>query len=86
MITWKNKIELEMKMHEDSWANIQSCTLLENELNQEFDDGFGGENGLPFTVWTNKRVYFPICYDGAEWCGSVSRHPDGKATAHQGGG
>jgi hypothetical protein len=31
-------------------------------------------------------VYFPACYDGAEWVGSVSRNPDGKATRHQGGG
>lgn len=31
-------------------------------------------------------VYFPLCYDGSEWVGSVSRNPNGVSTMHLGGG
>jgi len=50
------------------------------------DQGDGGTEGAPFTLWTAKAVYFPVQYDGAEWVGSASRHPDGVPTQHQGGG
>jgi hypothetical protein len=59
--------------------------MTDEEMNKEFDSGYGGTKGVPFTVWTKNTVYFPICYDGAEWVGSVSRNPDGKSTEHQGG-
>lgn len=75
-----------MQYHDESFADIEACTLTEDELNQRFDNGFGGTNGASFTVWTKNTVYFPICYDGSEWVGSVSRNPDGKPTDHQGGG
>lgn len=55
------------------------------EMDRKFDSGYGGEEGAHFTVWTAKRVYFPAGYDGSEWCGSVSRDPDGAPTAHVGG-
>ena len=53
---------------------------------KEFCDSYGATEGDSFTVWTKKRVYFPVCYDGREWCGSASRIPDGVAMEHQGGG
>ncbi len=49
------------------------------------DTGHGGEQGQPFTVWTERRVYFPLCYDGAEWVGSAPRDPCDEALRHQGG-
>ena len=58
---------------------------LTEELLKEFDGGFGCSEGEPFTLWTTNRVYFPVVYDGAEWCASVSRNPDGKPTYHIGG-
>ena len=76
----------EMKEHGESWENTVDSTLTDEQLDKEFDSGYGGTEGDAFTVWTEKRVYFPICYDGSEWCGSVARHPDGKPTEHQGGG
>ena len=79
-------MEEEMKSHDDSWDNVVSCTLTEEELRESFDDDFGGQEGKPFTVWTETRVYFPAIYDGAEWVESVSRNPDGKPTGHVGGG
>lgn len=52
-----------------------------------FDCGFGGTNGPRFTVWTKTRVFFPVCYDGAEWVESVSRDPTFfEVTDHVGGG
>ena len=75
-----------MEAAQDAWANVESCTLTEGELDAEFDDGWGATNGKPFTIWTKNNVYFPIRYDGREWCGFVSRNPDGKPTEHVGGG
>lgn len=73
-----------MTEHNDSWDNVVSCTLTEEELRKSFDSGYGGPEGKPFTLWTETRVYFPVVYDGAEWVGSVSRNPDGNLTEHIG--
>ena len=86
MESWKSMISEEMTKYDDSWDNVVSCTLTEEELRESFDDDFGGQEGKPFTVWTETRVYFPAIYDGAEWVESVSRNPDGKPTGHVGGG
>ena len=59
---------------------------LPGSLDMPFDSGYGGINGCTFTVWTEKYVYFPACYDGSEWVASVARDPDGVATEHIGGG
>ena len=50
-----------------------------------FYDGHGLEEGCPFTVWTRRRVYFPACYDGAEFVSSVPRNPVSKPAIHVGG-
>ena len=84
--TWRKQIEQEMERHGESFRQIFNCTLSDEELDREFDNGYGGTEGEPFTLWTANRVYFPICYDGAEWCDSVPRHPNGQATKHCGGG
>ena len=85
MTTWKKEIE-NCFDNDDNWNNVISCTLSEEELNIEFDDDYGGIEGIPFTLWTEKYVYFPICYDGSEWVARVSRNPDGKPSGHFGGG
>lgn len=84
-MNWKKSIQIEMESNGDSFANVVSSTLSEEELNHNFDDGYGLEEGKPFTLWTNDYVYFPVMYDGSEWCGSVPRNPNGVATEHQGG-
>ena len=83
---WKSLITEAMTVHDDSWDNVVSCTLTEEELCEFFDEGYGGPEGKPFTVWTKTRVYFPAVYDGLEWVESVSRNPDGNPTHHVGGG
>lgn len=86
MSTWKALITEELQLQGESWDDIVSITLTEDELNKEFDDSFGIAEGKPFTAWTARRVYFPVCYDGSEWVDSVSRDPDGQPTEHCGGG
>lgn len=86
---WKTEIDEEMQHQNDyvpDWGNVVACTLSPDELLTEFDAGYGGEEGSPFTVWTEKRVYFPWCYDGSEGCASVSRLIDWHPTRHIGGG
>jgi hypothetical protein len=87
--TWRKEIEAAMKTRKDSWASDTICTLDDEGLDKEFDDGFGGVQGKEFTLWTQNYVYFPVCYAGAEWCDSVPRNPGfphGKPTKHVGGG
>lgn len=60
-------------------------TLTEDGLNREFDDGFGGSEGEPFTAWGEKYVYFPVVYDGAEWVGSAPINPCDEKCSHVGG-
>lgn len=85
MSNWKEMIQAAMAERGETLADLEANTLTEADMNNEFDSGYGCTEGAPFTAWSAKTVYFPICYDGAEWVGSVSRHPDGKPTDHQGG-
>jgi hypothetical protein len=86
MPNWREIICSEMGERGDTWDDILSTTMSDEESTKVFDDDFGGVEGIPFTIWTANAVYFPVCYDGAEWCGSVARNPDGKPTHHMGGG
>lgn len=75
-----------LKENGESWASVEANTMTKAEMEKKFDEGYGEINGIPFTIWTRDKVYFPVCYDGEEWVGCVSRNPDGKPTDHQGGG
>lgn len=86
MDSWAKMLQAALASHGETIADIAACTLTGEEILAEFDSGHGSIEGKPFTVWTRRRVYFPVAYDGAEWVGSVARHPDGKPTEHQGGG
>ncbi|MDP2371897.1 hypothetical protein [Rhodoferax sp.] len=86
MANWKTMLDRALKENGESWADVDSNTMFEHDMTNEFDAGYGGVRGCPFTVWTKTSVYFPLCYDGAESVGRVSRNPDGKPTGHQGGG
>jgi hypothetical protein len=80
--TWRREIEEASAYDGDQ---IISCTLSEAELDIKFDPGFGGTDGTPFTAWSESYVYFPVCYDGSEWCERVPRNPGSDATSHVGG-
>lgn len=83
--TWRELISVALEDVGEKWADVESITLSDAELDRKFDCGYGGPEGTPFTIWTKARVYFPVCYDGAEEVDSVSRNPDGRATQHIGG-
>jgi len=61
-------------------------TLSNEEMDIQFYEGYGCTEGLPFTAWSETRVYFPVCYDGLEWVGSAPRNPRDEKTHHLGGG
>ena len=82
--TWREAIAYEMKEAQDP-GPIVATTLTNAEFDETFDAGYGGTNGKPFTAWSPTRVYFPVCYDGAEWVGSVPRNPCDQRTRHVGG-
>jgi hypothetical protein len=87
MTTWRHELNEAFLKSKEIWpGDVIETTLTNADLDKEFDSGFGGTEGCPFTLWTAKRVYFPVQYDGAEWVDSVSRNPDGIATEHIGGG
>ena len=74
--TWRKMIEEEMVSNDDREIGQFVCTLTNEELGIEFDNGYGCIEGAPFTAWTDDYAYFPIEYDGSERCGSVARNPD----------
>lgn len=89
MTCWRNLLLRVIHLCEEDPSTLV-CTLSNQELDVEFDDGYGDIEGLPFAAWTTNYVYFPLCYDGSEWVGYAHRNPTESATqypiAHQGGG
>lgn len=69
MQNWRELIGETLAENGESWGEVIACTLSPAELDAAFYAGYGAMQGEPFTVWTKDFVYFPVCYDGAEWCG-----------------
>ena len=86
LTTWRKEITKEMRTFKETWDDVVSVVIKEGGLDQEFNPGYGCIEGPFFTVWTKKRVFFPVDYDGSESVRSVSRNPDGQSTYHLGGG
>jgi len=84
--TWRKYLAEALALNGESWGDVIAHTLTQEQLDAEFNPGWGIPEGAPFTLWTARRVYFPACYDGSEWVACVSRHPDGTPTQHIGGG
>ena len=84
MTTWYACLKSKMERDGEDF-NTRICTLDEVQLQVEFDAGYGAEEGMPFTAWGKDWVYFPICYDGAEWVGHAPRNPCEIVMDHQGG-
>ena len=84
-VNWRKKIEDEMVIHNDNFENVvYNIAELPNWLDIEFNDSYGSVDGVSFTLWTKDRVYFPVQYDGREWCKSVPRDPKDEITHHVG--
>lgn len=86
MATWRELISSALTDSNESWDDVVYCTLSDAQLDREFNDDWGGIEGDAFTMWTSNHVYFPVCYDGAEWVGSVPRNPQQTPIGHIGGG
>jgi hypothetical protein len=71
-----------MTAYNETFNDIVHSTITIEELLQEFDDGFGTEQGTPFYIWTEKRVYFAKEYDGSESVDSVPRFPCDEKPFH----
>jgi len=84
MATWRQLLKEELDFTGDKLINL-TITLTSEELDLEFDNGYGGVEGKPFTAWSKNYVYFPVCYDGKEWVESVPRNPCETKTEHVGG-
>jgi len=83
-VTWRTLLKERFKYKGDNFDKMVT-TLSEEELDREFDDGFGSAEGTPFTAWGEKYVYFPGVYDGAEWVDCAPRNPCDEITDHVGG-
>jgi hypothetical protein len=81
--TWRELIGYEL----ESYPGEQIISVAPDEavLDVKFDNGFGCPEGPVFTAWTQTRVLFPVCYDGAESVSSVPRNPSDEETSHVGG-
>lgn len=74
--SWGELIRKTMGKAGETMADTVACLPVGLDFEAKFDDGFGSAKGVPFLLWTAKRVYFPVVYDGAEWVESVPRNPD----------
>jgi hypothetical protein len=82
--SWKDMI-LKVMRDDDSFDNMEKCTIPLEELSREFYTGYGGADGTPFLLWTKKYIYFPAIYDGAEWVERIPRDPCDIDFEHVGG-
>jgi len=78
MVTWRELIAEAMT---DTGETI---VAIAGNIDDRFHSGYGSPEGGPFTVWTETRVYFPVCYDGAESVASAPRNPCDEQTEHVG--
>ena len=85
MVTWRELLIVELHAHEETFADLVATVPAGSDwLHVEFKPSAWQSEGCPFTVWTARRVYFPVTDCLSEWVGSVSREPDDHATPHQG--
>lgn len=83
--TWRAALAEQMLDAHDP-GPVLAVAPADDALDVEFDAGYGGTEGPPVLAWTDRRVYFPVCYDGAEWLGSAPRWPQPEGQRHVGGG
>lgn len=82
MTNWKNEI-LKL-LGENETIVFCSHPLDGPEMTRDFDDGYRGIGGCAFIAFSEKNVYFPICFDGSEWVGRAPRFFPAEPLGHQG--
>jgi len=70
----------------ESFDDLIANTLTLEDLDRKFDTSYGHVQGKAFVAWSEKYVYFPVKYDGAESVGFIPRNPCDEITGHWGGG
>jgi len=83
MTTWRKALEEEMRDLSDS-GPVLAVAPDDAAFDVEFDDDYGSPRGPRVLAWTETRVYFPVCYDGAEWLSSAPRNPGDEGQGHVG--
>lgn len=86
--TRRKKIQEEMEKHFDSFEHLVYNTLTDDQLDEIIYKGHNcyGKERIPFTLWTQTRVYFPTIWDALEEVSSAPRDPCGERVEHCGGG
>lgn len=85
MTTWRKEFESVRGAIEFDDERVIAVAPDESVLDVEFDDGYGSAQGPAILIWTERFVYFPVVYDGAEWLGSAPRYPRASGQSHVGG-
>lgn len=85
MTTWRTELNAARLSAGDDTPIVRVAPSAD-VLDVPFDAGYGGTEGPDVLVWSETHVYFPVCYDGAEWLGSAPRHPREDGQDHVGGG
>jgi len=82
--TWYDMLRNEMEEQNDPGPVIKHAP---NRIafNTVFNTDYGSLRGPHVLAWTETRVYFPICYHGAEFIGSAPRNPQDDGQEHIGG-
>jgi len=82
-ITWRRRL-VEARATAQDETPVLAVAPDEATLDIEFTAGYGAEKGPAVLVWSERFVYFPVCYDGAQWLGSAPRDPVSQAQPHVG--
>lgn len=80
--TWKKLFEEERKRCKDDSVAVHFAGAADKKSFNTIPD-YGTK---PWTIWTEKRVYFPEVYDGSYLVESVPRDPCDEAAGPFGGG
>jgi len=74
--TWRKELEEHFKRTGDSLDNM-TITISDEELDLEFNNGFGRPEGAHFMAWSDHYIYFNYEYDGSDFIICRERHPPG---------
>jgi hypothetical protein len=80
LTTLRKELREALVERDEGFDDIVAMTLTDAELDKEFSKKVS--NGLPFTAWTQNRVYFSTIFDGDLWVASVPRHPCKEKAQH----
>lgn len=83
--TWRAEFAAILRVNGDT-SDFVAVSPDASILDVAFNSDYGSVEGPAVLIWTERFVYFPICYDGAEYLGFAPRNPQSEAQGHQGGG